>query len=1329
MLKNMKISSRLILSMLLLGLLPMIIIAVIAFFTSSSSLENEAVHKLDAVKNIKQKQIDDYFKKKKAELDVYAKNSAVRQACERFIKAYNETGLNSDIWNKWDEFHGGKLKQFTDKMGFYDLFFISMNGDVAFTAAKEADLGKNVVSGELANSPLGELFNKAKTGFAFQDYSWYDISSEPAAFIGRPINDLEGNQIGIIALQLSLTAINDIMQERTGMGETGETYLVGTNKRMRSDSYLDPEGHSVKASFAGTVKENGVDTKAANEAISGNSDTEVIIDYNGNPVYSSYSPLEVYGKRWALIAEIDEAELMEPVNNLLMYMIIIALIAAAVVVVTALFLSNSINKGIKKVISQIGDLVKAVTDGKLDKRADSEDVGVDFKDVMNNLNELIDAFVQPINVTAEYVDRISKGDIPPKIEDEYKGDFNEIKNNLNVCIGAINELVSDGIALTDAAAEGKLDIRADASKHGGDFRKIVEGFNDTLDNVIGPLNVTAEYVDRISKGDIPPKIEDEYKGDFNEIKNNLNVCIDAINELVRDSKMLSDAASEGKLDTRADASKHGGDFKGIVEGVNDTLDNVIGPLNVAAEYVDRISKGDIPPKIEDEYKGDFNEIKNNLNVCIDAINELVRDSKMLSDAASEGKLDTRADASKHGGDFKGIVEGVNDTLDNVIGPLNVAAEYVDRISKGDIPPKIEDEYKGDFNEIKNNLNVCIDSLNTLANELGDTIKKQNEGDIEARCNTEKVFGAYAELLKGINDALDSIANPVLEGIDIMKEYAEGDLSKEMRELPGKQMVLTNAINGIRNNLLQLVTDVNSLVESGKTGRLRKRADASKHGGDYQKIVKGVNDMLNAVVGFIDNMPIPAMAIDKDFNIVYLNDTGAKIGGKAGKDLEGTKCYDFFKTSDCQTGDCACHKAMQLNNIAESETDAHPTPDLDIEIKYSGIPIRDDDGKAIGAFEVVMDQTDIKNAMAKAEQMAKTQAEVLDEAGAALERLSSGDFTATMKGQYEGDNEKLKEFVNALSSALSDIISQVKDAVENTASSAAEISASSDNLASGAEEQSSQADEVASAVEEMSRTITENAMSATKTAENAEKYGKIAKEGGDVVEQTVQKMRDIASAVKNTASNIEKLGQSGKKIGEIISVIDDIADQTNLLALNAAIEAARAGEQGRGFAVVADEVRKLAERTTEATKQIADMIKGIQKETDNAVEEMQQGTTEVESGIELADKAGDSLGQVVSSSQEVQDMINQIAAANEEQSSTSEEIAKNVAGISNVTSEQAQQVQEVASTSDELAKLTEQLRDLVEQFTINEGDKSKMEMENYKLRSKEEKYLESPDEKA
>jgi methyl-accepting chemotaxis protein len=233
------------------------------------------------------------------------------------------------------------------------------------------------------------------------------------------------------------------------------------------------------------------------------------------------------------------------------------------------------------------------------------------------------------------VERISCGDIPESITDDYKEDFNEIKNNLNKCITSMNNLIGDALTFAEASAEGILDIRADTSRHEGDFRKIVEYINSSLDSVINPLNVTAEYVKRINKGDIPEHITDNCTGDFTEIKNSLNTCIDVINNLIEDSLMLAEAGIAGHLETRADAARHEGDFRKIVEGVNATLDAVIGPLNVAAEYVELIGRGEIPEPITEDYNGDFNKIKNNLNNCIDGLQGLVECNNILQRMASK----------------------------------------------------------------------------------------------------------------------------------------------------------------------------------------------------------------------------------------------------------------------------------------------------------------------------------------------------------------------------------------------------------------------------------------------------------------------------------------------------------------------------------------------------------------------------------------------------------------------------------------------------------------------------------------------------------------------
>lgn len=318
----------------------------------------------------------------------------------------------------------------------------------------------------------------------------------------------------------------------------------------------------------------------------------------------------------------------------------------------------------------------------------------------------------------------------------------------------------------------------------------------------------------------------------------------------------------------------------------------------------------------------------------------------------------------------------------------------------------------------------------------------------------------------------------------------------------------------------------------------------------------------------------------------------------------------------------------------------------------------------------------------------------------LSQIANGDLTARVASDYQGDQKIIKDSINSVADSLTDAMTNVREIVNSLVTASSQISSSTEEMAAGTQEQSAQSTEVTGAVEQMTSTILDTSRNAGKAAEFSKQAGETARKGGEVVKQTVNGMNRVAEVVHSAAITVKELGKNSDQIGEIIKVIDDIADQTNLLALNAAIEAARAGEQGRGFAVVADEVRKLAERTTKATKEIASMIKQIQNDTSNAVNSIESGTQEVEAGKESANKAIDALKDIINSTDKTIDVVNQVAAASEEQSAAAEEIRNSVEGISNVTMQSAAGIQQIAGTAEDLRNLTNNLQSLVNKFKID-----------------------------
>lgn len=836
---------------------------------------------------------------------------------------------------------------------------------------------------------------------------------------------------------------------------------------------------------------------------------------------------------------------------------------------------------LNRLSEEMGRLCQKAISGDLNVRGDRNAFEGGYRTIIEGVNDTLEAVISPLKMAAGYVDRISKGDIPPTITDSYQGDFNEFKNNLNTCGDAVKALVADAAMLSDAAVRGELGARADAAKHQGDFRKIIQGVNDTLDAVIGPLNTAALYIDALSKGQLPPPIEEEYPGDFDEVRKNLNTCIDAIQGLVDDSKDLSRAVMEGKFGVRAETARHAGEYQAVITGVNETLDRLVGYIDampmpvmtvdrefnvrymnetgakviglpvrqiqgtkcfdhfktshcrtsqcacdqtmqrgepVAAETdahpngtnleikyqgipikdhsgqilgamelvididqtaikaaeriarkqaafqesevgklvsnLGRMSEGDLAFRAEVGQTDDdtraigenFVEINRSLTTSVEAVRGLVRDAQMLSEAALEGRLNVRADAGRHQGEYGKIVEGINHTLDAVITPLQMAAAYVRSISVGNIPPAITEDYKGDFNEIKNSLNTCGQAVGFLVSDVRMLAEAAVQGRLEARADAGKHQGDFQRIVQGVNDTLDSVVHPIQEAAAALARVADRDLSARMTgEYRGDFNQIKDSLNRAVQNLDEGMQQVAMAVEqvaaaAGQigTGSQALAQGASEQAGNLEEVSSSLQEMAS-------------MTKQNAGNAKEARGLAEKARGGANQGLESmnrlSSAMEKIKSSSDSTAKIVKtidEIAFQTNLLALNAA---------VEAARAG-----DAGKG---FAVVAEE--VRNLAMRSAEAAKTTADMIEESV-----LNAGSGVE-LNRQVLSQLQEITDQTNKVGEVMAEIavgsdqqstgIDQITASVDQMNELTQQNAANSEESASAAEELSSQAEEL------------------------------------------------------------------------------------------------------------------------------------------------------------------------------------------------------------------------------------------------------------------------------
>ncbi len=389
-----------------------------------------------------------------------------------------------------DENNHEVYKEYVNLNGYYDLFMINPDGYVYYSASREADYQTNMVNGKFKDSGLGKLVRKVleTKEYALADFAPYEPSNnEPAAFIAEPFVDHAGKVQAVVALQLSLEAIDHVMQQRKGMGETGESYLVGSDKLMRSDSYLDPKNHTVKASFA-NPKLGSVDTVASREALAGKEGEQIISDYNGNPVLSAYAPIKVGDTTWAMIVEMDEAEAFETVATIRNHMLVMGLVGLVLISAIAFLIARGIANPVKAMTAVMGELAQ-----------NNLQVDVPYQDKKDELGEMANS-VDHFKEQMLRVKELEEEQIRQKKEAEarQRAALNKMADTFEHDVGSVVQTVTSAATELQAASGQMAATATETSQQATAVAAAAEEASTNVQTVASATEELSASIDEIS---------------------------------------------------------------------------------------------------------------------------------------------------------------------------------------------------------------------------------------------------------------------------------------------------------------------------------------------------------------------------------------------------------------------------------------------------------------------------------------------------------------------------------------------------------------------------------------------------------------------------------------------------------------------------------------------------------------------------------------------------------------------------------------------------------------------------------------------------------------